>query len=166
MPRAQTKATAKVNNCTLDICETSNSHEEFFKTLDLKYCENVISLLMPILPIKYRGKICTIDTGYKLLKWSPSELTNIGTLSVKKGIETSDVSVYQKKIPLIDPFQWLKYKETSVMPFEWEKQNKEVLDPENQAYIDTLGSSLVSKLSALYNSPHFCKFYGFFGIQI
>ena len=160
MPRVQKKPS--VNICNLDICESNNEKKEFFKSLDMNYCEDVISLLMPILPLKYRGKTCTLDTGYKLLKWSASESLNIGTLSVQKNSETMDVSVYQKKIPLIDPFQWLKYKETSVLPFDWNKQNKEVLDPENQAYIDTLGSSLVSKLSTLYNSPHFCKFYGCF----
>ena len=156
-------AKVKAANCNLDICETRKTHNLFFEGLEFKSCEDTISMLTAILPTKLRGKECTIDSGYTLLKWAPSKPdSNIGLLTVKSGSEEKTISVYQKIIPLIDPFQWLKYNEKPNLPFLWKNQNKKILDPENQAYIDVLGSSLVSKLNAMYNSPHFCKFYGCF----
>jgi hypothetical protein len=156
-------AKVKAANCNLDICETRKTHNLFFEGLEFKSCEDTISMLIAILPTKLRGKPCTIDSGYTLLKWAPSNPdSNIGLLTVKSGPEEKTINVYQKKIPLIDPFQWLKYNEKPNLPFLWKNQNKKILDPENQAYIDVLGSSLVSKLNGMYNSPHFCKFYGCF----
>ena len=158
------KQSSVINSkCSPSICETRNIHKSFFEDLNFKYCEDTISLLTAILPAKLRGKSCTIDSGYTLLKWVPKiPLSNEGMLTVKKDNEEQTVNVYQKKIPLIDPFQWLKNKEVPSLPFVWKNQNEKVLDAENQAYIDTLGSSLVSKIPTLYNSPHFCKFYGCF----
>lgn len=147
----------------VDICESRKIHEDFFKTLEFKHCEDTISLLTAILPTKFRGKTCTIDSGHILLKWVPNTpSSNDGLLTVKNGNQEQTLNIYQKKIPLIDPFQWLKYKETTVLPFSWKNQSDKVLDAENQAYIDILGSSLVSKINKIYNSPHFCKFYGCF----
>jgi len=153
----------KAVNCSLDICETRKIHNVFFEGLEFKSCEDIISMLTAILPIKLRGKECTIDSGYTLLKWVPSKAdSNIGLLNVRSGQGEKTFDVYQKIIPLIDPFQWLKYNQKPSLPFLWKNQNKKILDPENQAYIDVLGSSLVSKLNNMYNSPHFCKFYGCF----
>ena len=56
----------------------------------------------------------------------------------------------------------MKYKERTHLPFSWRFQDGKVLDAENQAYIDVLGSASVSNLIKLYNSPHFCNFYGCF----
>jgi hypothetical protein len=150
-------------NCSLDICETRKIHNVFFESLEFNSCEDIISMLTAILPIKLRGKECTIDSGYTLLKWIPSKAdSNIGLLNVRSAQGEKTFDVYQKIIPLIDPFQWLKYNQKPSLPFLWKNQNKKILDPENQAYIDVLGSSLVSKLNNMYNSPHFCKFYGCF----
>jgi hypothetical protein len=149
--------------CSLDICETRTIHTTFFESLEFKFCEDTVPMLTAILPIKLRGKVCSLDSGCTLLKWAPDKPgANEGLLTIKKEANQETISVYQKKIPLIDPFQWLKYKEKPSLPFAWKNQDKKVLDPENQAYIDILGSSLVSKIPAIYNSPHFCKFYGCF----
>jgi hypothetical protein len=164
MTRAKTREVATTPvKCTIDIRESSNIHNDFFKSLNgYENTEDLISLLPAILQPKYRNKLCTIDTGYNLLSWkSTSLVSGEGILRVKE-LGDKDISVYEKKIPLIDPFHWMKYNERPVTPFSWRTQNSSVLHPENQAYIDALGSSLVSKLSVLYNSPHFCKVYGCF----
>ena len=149
--------------CNLDICESRTIHTAFFESLEFKFCEDTVPMLTAILPTKFRGKVCSLDSGCTLLKWTPDKPgVNEGLLTIKRDNKEETLSVYQKKIPLIDPFQWLKYKEKPNLPFVWKNQDKKVLDPENQAYIDILGSSLVSKIPVLYNSPHFCKFYGCF----
>ena len=160
MTRGKVKDPVK---CTVDIRESSDINNIFFNSLvKYKYSEDTISLLTAILQPKYRNKSCTIDTGYGLISWkSTSLVSGEGILRVKKDVE-KDVLVYEKKIPLIEPFHWMKYNERPIMPFLWNNQNNSILDPENQAYIDALGSSLVSKLSTVYNSPHFCKVYGCF----
>lgn len=126
-------------------------------------CQDTISIFQEILPVKLRGKSCTIDSEYTPIQWtSTSNSSGRGILKVRKGLEEQEVSAYQKKIPLIDPYYWIKCKERPDKPFFWDFQSGDIKEPENQGYVDILASSLVHKLGTLYNSPHFCKFYGCF----
>jgi len=160
-----TKNTEKAMKINVDIRETTTVNQPFFDSISkfASCCEDTISLLVAILPTKFRGKACTIDTNSNLIKWTPLSANECqGMLQIHKGSEDVVVAAYQKKIPLIEPFHWMKHKERPNMPFIWQFQTALILDPENQAYIDALGSSLVSKLKNQYNSPHFCEFYGCF----
>jgi len=151
--------------CTVDIRQTSTQNQQFFDSLAPNYihCEDTISMLTAILPTKFRNKSCTIDNETTLVKWTSISTKNgKGILRISKNNIEQEVQAYEKKIPLIEPFHWMKYNERPTMPFFWSTQKPSILDAENQAYIDVLGSSLVSKLTKLYNSPHFCKFYGCF----
>ena len=165
MGRVKAKQVSVITKCTIDIRETTQTNQPFFESISnfATKCEDTLSLLTAILPPKFRGKTCTIDTTSNLVSWTPlSPNGGPGMLTLRKGTEEKTVAAYQKKIPLIEPFHWMKNKEHPIVPFQWQFQSASVLDPENQAYIDTLGSSLVSKLKTHYNSPHFCEFYGCF----
>ena len=151
--------------CTIDIRESGQGNQVFFDSIssEITKCEDKLSLLLPIMPTKFRGKSCTIDTGSSLVKWTPlSNTGGPGILQIRRGGEEKLVSAYQKKIPLIEPYHWMKNNERPNTPFNWQYQTTSILDAENQAYIDALGSHLVSKLLKQYNSPHFCEFYGCF----
>lgn len=166
MGRVKTKqVSAPTMKCTVDIRESNQANQPFFESISstITKCEDTLSMLVAILPTKFRGKACTIDTNSTLVNWSSiSKNRGQGMLCIRKGTEEKTVAAYQKIIPLIEPYHWMKNKERPNTPFTWQYQTTSILDPENQAYIDTLGSSLVSKLTKQYNSPHFCEFYGCF----
>jgi hypothetical protein len=125
--------------------------------------DDCLGIFKEIVPVKLRGKSLNIDAGYTLQKWEPltPESSN-GWLTVTKGSETKRVLAYQKCIPLMNSYHWLRFKERPSSPFLWNYQKHEIITPENQGYVDCVASSLVGKLKDLLKSPHFCTFYGAF----
>jgi hypothetical protein len=129
-----------------------------FLSPTLQQIDDSIPIVPDILPVKLRGKSVNIDTGYTLISFN----TDTGILHVKENGIPKEVIAHQKKIALMDPYRWMRYKERPNQPFYWIFQNGDVQAPENQGYIDCVASSLVTTLSTMYRSPHFCKFYGAF----
>jgi hypothetical protein len=166
----QTNSSVLSGEQTKNLLEIRESNSEvlskFIQTQPhLKHVNDTITLYKEIVPVKLRGKNITLNTGITLLDWKPdSVLTpNIGTLTIQEGSsEQKEIKAYQKTIALLDPYHWMRYGEMIDEPFSWISQNPSVLAPENQGYIDTIASALVSKLHITLHSPHFCKFYGTF----
>jgi hypothetical protein len=149
----------------VDVRETQQS-----KLSELQACypslhtvDDSLGIFKEIVPVKFRGKSLNLDAGYTLHKWEPltPESSN-GWLTITKGTETTRVLAYQKCIPLMNTYSWLRFKERPSIPFLWNYQKHEIVTPENQGYVDCVASSLVAKLKELVKSPHFCTFYGAF----
>lgn len=138
--------------------------QDFQSPEGLKQMEDRIILFRELLPFKLREKSVTLDTGYTLLNWYPSaNSSNSGVLQVRTSSGTIlPLKAYQKRIALLEPYRWMKYKERPSQPFFWQFSGGDISAPENQGYIDVLGSYLVSKLATTLHSPHFCGFYGAF----
>ena len=151
---------------TLDVQESNHDRlSSFSKTQShLTHVNDTISIFNEIVPAKFRGKNLILNTGKTILDWKPdSELIcNEGMLTFQEGTEIKQVKAYQKTIALLDPYHCMRYDEYPTQPFMWNLQTSSVLAPENQGYIDTIASALVSKLHTQYSSPHFCEFYGEF----
>jgi len=134
----------------------------------LTHINDSIPIFKELLSPKLRGvgKSVTLDSGYTLLDWKPDQpSSNEGLLTIQKTSQQgpqqqSQHQAYQKTIPLINPYHWMRYGERPILPFNWNPQTKTILAPENQAYIDTIASALASKLRNHLSSPHFCTFYG------
>jgi hypothetical protein len=63
----------------------------------------------------------------------------------------------------MDPYRWMKYNERPSDPFFWQFSGYgDISSPENQGYIDVVGSYLASRLRGALATPHFCEFYGAF----
>lgn len=129
-----------------------------FVSASLQQIEDSIPIVSDILPVKLRGKPVNIDTGYTLCSFIPET----GLLHVKENGVSKQVVAHQKKIALMDPYRWMRYKERPNQPFYWAFQNGDIQAPENQGYVDCVASSLVTSLANMYRSPHFCTFYGAF----
>lgn len=130
---------------------------------NLSLGEDVLSFFKEIVPTKLRGKSLNLNTNKILKKWEPSEVgSSRGFLTFEEDKQHKRVHAYQKMIPLIDPYYWLRYKERPSQPFLWNYQKHEIVTPENQGYVDCIASFLASKLKSYLNSPHFCDFYGAF----
>jgi hypothetical protein len=128
----------------------------------LKHLDETIPIFKEVLPIKLRDKNLTIDSGHQLLAWQPDHDRGhhgLLTCADDKGVAIQ-VRAYEKRIPLIDPYSWMKDKERPFEPFLWNHQSADLMAPENQAYVDCVASSLVTKLKGVHKSPHFCNFYG------
>ena len=156
-PNTNVRKYIKMNIDLRDSCEE-------FTTLDsrIKVCQDIIPIPMEVLSLKERSKKHNIASEYKIVSWNPLSFDkNKGILTcLDKNNETVQLKAYKKIMPLITPYRWMKYKERPNEPFIWEHQNKHILSYENQAYVDTIASSLVSKIKREHNVPHFCHFYG------
>jgi hypothetical protein len=128
----------------------------------LSHGEDRISMFKEILPQKYRDKPLNLDTGYTLKIWEPSSPTDDknGWLTVESAGNVKRVKAYKKVMPLVDAMGWMRYKERPIKPFFWSNQPYDILEPENQAYVDCLASYMASKVKERLQSPHFCTFYG------
>lgn len=129
-----------------------------FVSSSLQQIDDAIPIVSDILPVKLRGKSVNIDTGYTLVSFDEPS----GILHVKENGSDKQFLAHQKKIALMDPYRWMRYKERPNQPFYWSFQNGDIQAPENQGYVDCVASSLVTTLGTTYRSPHFCKFYGAF----
>jgi len=148
---------------SLDVREPNqNSFAQFLATQPhLQNATDSISIFKELVPMKFKGKTLTLDSGVTILDWKPDQpYSNEGVLTFQKSGQESQVQAYQKTIPLINPYHWMRYGERPSEPFLWNTQSKTIIAPENQAYVDTIASALASKLRNQFNSPHFCRFYG------
>jgi hypothetical protein len=122
--------------------------------------EDCIPIANEAVPVKLRGKCLNIDSGYTLVKWAPEqEGGTSGLLTVKQDGLEKTVKAYQKSICLLNCYRWMKYKDRPSEPFVWISQPSSIKDANNQAYVDIVASSLVSKLKK-QGLPHYCEFYG------
>ncbi len=134
-----------------------------FESPRLTNIEDRISIYDEIVPLKFRGKMLNLETNRKLISFAPSsENSNDGILTYQEGSATKQAHVYKKTVALMDPYYCMRNNERATEPFFWDFQVDSIKNPENQGYIDIVASSLVSRLSSLYKSPHFCDFYGAF----
>jgi hypothetical protein len=136
---------------------------EAFVSLDPKIhnCQDYIPIIPELLPLKLKKEKRTISSDYTLKSWEPETSNkNKGKLTcINKEGQEVQLYAYKKIMPLITPYRWMRYKERALEPFIWELQKGGVTAPVNQAYIDIMTSSLVSKLTKL-GIPHYCDFYG------
>jgi hypothetical protein len=134
-----------------------------FESARLTNIEDRISIYDEIVPLKFRGKQLNLETNRKLISFTPSsENSNDGILTYQEGSVTKQAHVYKKTVALMDPYYCMRNNERASEPFFWDFQVDTIKNPENQGYIDIVGSSLVARLSSLYKTPHFCDFYGAF----
>ena len=132
-----------------------------FQSLDCANVDDCINIFDEILPAKLRGKQVNLETNRMLQSFTPStQNPNIGMLQYKESGVQKQVEVYKKTIALMDPYHFMRHNERPTEPFFWQFQNADVLSAENQGYIDCVASSLVSHLTKLYQTPHFCDFFG------
>jgi hypothetical protein len=137
--------------------------KDFFASQpSLIHGEDRISIFKEILSQKYRDKALNLDTGYTLKTWEPISPTDdkLGWLTVDSPTGIQRVKAYKKVMPLIDAMGWMRYKERPSKPFFWMNQPCDILEPDNQAYVDCVASYMASKLKERLHSPHFCTFYG------
>jgi hypothetical protein len=148
----------------VDIRQTNNEAlAGFFASQpSLSHGEDRISIFKEIIPQKYRDKPLNLDTGYVLKTWEPLSPTDDknGWLTIDTLGNIKKVRAYKKVMPLVDAMGWMRYKERPIKPFFWSNQPYDILEPENQAYVDCLASYMASKIKERINSPHFCTFYG------
>jgi hypothetical protein len=151
--------TTKAVKIELDTREPNQA----FVSLDPKIhnCQDYIPIIPELLPLKLKKEKRTIGSEYTLKSWEPEASNkNKGNLiCINKDGQEVQLYAYKKIMPLITPYRWMRYKERALEPFVWELQKGGVTAPVNQAYIDVLTSSLVSKLTKL-GIPHYCDFYG------
>ena len=139
-----------------------NRWSEFQTSNGLSHLDDSIVIFKELLPMKLKSQSLNIDTGIKITdfnctKDSPSGLVNLEINSTEKKM----VKTYQKRIALMDPYRWMKYKERGTQqPFIWNFQPASLQSSENQAYIDIIGCALVTKIKKNIGSPHFCDLYG------
>jgi hypothetical protein len=143
--------------------ETENINQFVRYHSNLTLPEESISIFKEVIPVKLRGKSLRLNCGRELLKWEPyTTSSSAGILTVKEGGNEVSYKAYQKTIPLIDPYHWMRFKERPSTPFIWKYQKYDIIAPENQGYVDCVASCLVSNLRKILKSPHFCDFYGAF----
>ena len=120
---------------------------------------------------KDRGDISLNHTFYtegRLISWKPSEddpNRGKGVIRYQGGREETK-DVYVKTIHLLDPFAYLsgEYNEPPLelpgVAVSHNSRKKKLLDPNNQAYIDVIGMSILSRLNEINITPHAVKVYG------
>lgn len=131
----------------------------------MKYIEETISVYPQLLPVKMRGQNITLDTGKRILAWKPeSEGSARGAIHFQQdGVgDTKSIPAFQKLVPLIDPYAWMKNGDRPNQPFIWQFQKQDVIAPENKAYVDAVASCLAASVGVGMSSPHMCPFYGAF----
>ena len=142
---------------------TTDTLNDFFASQpSLHHGEDRISMFKEILPQKYRDKALNLDSGYTLKLWEPLSSTDdrTGWLTVESSGVLKKVKAFKKIMPLVDAMGWMRYKERPIKPFFWTNQPYDILEPDNQAYVDCIASYMASKLKDRLHSPHFCTFYG------
>ena len=149
----------------LDVRESDHaSLAEFAKSVPhLSQLEDTLGLYKEIVPAKLRGKTLNIDTGRRLNRWEPSqERGAYGALTFTEVAtnQQKTVPAFQKTIPCIDAYHWMRFKERPHKPLMWQFQRDDIVNPENQAYVDATASALVAAVGRRLKSPHFCDFYG------
>lgn len=144
---------------------TSPLFQEINIPQGLKKVEDRIIFFKELLPPKLANASLNLDTGYTLMDWMESRespLKGVLTVQTKSG-QVLGKHAYQKRIALMDPYRWMKYNERPADPFFWQFSGSgDVSAPENQAYIDVVGSYLASRLRGALGTSHFCEFYGAF----
>lgn len=159
MPKSK-QVPRKVVKMNLSLRESQGNIPSILPEIDM--CQETIPIPMEILPMKERSKKHTISSDYTARSWesNPSN-RNRGILScINKEGELVYLKAYKKIMPLITPYRWMKYKERPNEPFGWGFQKNHLVSYANQAYVDTMASSLVSKIHKEHGVPHFCEFYG------
>lgn len=163
-PRRKNAAAAepvKIGKVKLDVREPVKSLS-FSPGAGFSHVEDIIPIANEVVPVKFRGKPVNIDTGFSLHSWQldPGS-ANSGTLTLQleNGLQ-KQVRAFQKTIPLMDPFRWMRNKERPSLPFFWFSQSSDTLAHTNQGYVDIVASAVVSKLGREHKLPHFCEFYG------
>lgn len=151
----------------LEVRESSNA--PLFQGINtpqgLKKLEDRIIFFKELLSPKLANVSLNLDTGYTLIDWIESRESQYkGVLTVQTKSGNSIVKhAYQKRIALMDPYRWMKYNERPSDPFFWQFSGYgDISSPENQGYIDVVGSYLASRLRGTLGTPHFCEFYGAF----
>lgn len=126
----------------------------------IKQCQRLVPILPTLLPMKQRKELRTLAADPEMVAkvWTPSDSGNHGTLTLHTSKGEIQVPAYKKVMPLITPYLWMRYGERPSEPFYWSFQKADILSAENQAYIDSLASSLVGQLRG-HGIPHFCKVY-------
>jgi hypothetical protein len=157
-PNSGTKVTIPVKQSQPEIIQAFVKYHP-----NLTIAEDSISIFKEVLPMKLRGQSLRLDNGRDLLSWEANkENASIGLLTVAEGQTVKKVMAYQKVMPLLDPYHWMRFKERPSEPFIWAYQKFDIVAPENQGYVDCVASYLASRLRNSLQSPHFCDFYGAF----
>jgi hypothetical protein len=76
-------------------------------------------------------------------------------------IHDKTVSAYQKVVHILDAYRVLRYGECyTTWPILWSQfDDTALINPNNQAYVDAMGSYLAGSLKTQLKSPHFPEFY-------
>ena len=130
---------------------------------NITHMDESIGIAEEMVPVKYRGKELTLDTGRTLIGWEPTQKDSLlGQLTFTEAGQQKTVAAFMKCMPLINGYNWLRYKERPNLPFFWSFQSDECLQSCNQAYVDTIASFLANKAAQTVRSQHICDFYGCF----
>jgi hypothetical protein len=143
--------------------------DEFAKTQpSMKHVEETIPIFPQLVPVKLRGQNLTLDTGKRILGWKPDTEGSPRGRIIYQDTSVPDKGLammcpaYEKRVPLIDPYAWMKKGERPNEPFIWQFQKQDVIAPENKAYVDAVASRLAASVGQEMSSPHMCPFFGAF----
>jgi hypothetical protein len=129
----------------------------------ITHMEDCIGIADEMVPVKFRGKQLTLDTGRTLIAWEPVQKDSPqGQLTFTEGGTQKTVPAFMKCMPLINGYNWLRYKDRPNLPFFWSFQPDDCLQSCNQAYVDAVASFLANKAAQTVRSQHICDFYGCF----
>lgn len=129
----------------------------------ITHMDETIKIADEMAPMRLRGKQLTLDTGRTLVKWEPTQKDSPhGQLTFMEDGKQITVAAFMKCMPLINGYNWLRYKDRPTIPFFWSLQTDDCLQPCNQAYVDTVASFLAKKAAQTVASQHICDFYGCF----
>jgi hypothetical protein len=129
----------------------------------ITHMDESIGIAEEMVPVKYRGKQLTLDTGRILTAWEPTQKDSPqGKLTFTEGGKQTTVASFMKCMPLINGYNWMRYKDRPNLPFFWSFQSEDCLQSCNQAYVDTIASFLAKKAAQTVRSQHICDFYGCF----
>lgn len=130
---------------------------------NISHIDDSIGIANEMVPVRFRGKQLNLDTGRTLVSWEPSQKdSSFGQLTFTEGGKQITAPTFIKSIPLINGYNWLRYKERPNLPFFWLFQSEDTLQSCNQAYVDAVASFLANKAGKMVHSPHMCDFYGCF----
>jgi hypothetical protein len=150
---------------TLSVRESqSDSLREFAKCFpSITHMDESLGIAEEMVPMRLRGKQLTLDTGRTLTAWEPTQKDSPqGKLTFIEGGKQITVPAFMKCMPLINGYNWLRYKDRPTLPFFWSFQSDDCLQSCNQAYVDTVASFLAKKAAQTARSQHICDFYGCF----
>jgi hypothetical protein len=137
---------------------------EFAKCFpSITHMDESLGIAEEMVPMRLRGKQLTLDTGRTLTAWEPTQKdSSSGKLTFIEGGKQTTVAAFMKCMPLINGYNWLRYKDRPNLPFFWSFQSEDCLQSCNQAYVDTVASFLAKKAAQTVHSQHICDFYGCF----